>query len=465
MSEVISDVVDRGDAVAVIGAGPHGMSALKSLLAAGIPADGFDRAEGVGGNWRFGGPTSRVYESTHLISSKPFTQFPDFPMPDDYPDYPSHRQVLEYFCRYAEHFGLSERIMFETEVIAVRPSPSAAGQASTGDSRWDVTIRSVDGTERTLRYDAVVVANGHNWNPKIPAYDGLDTFAGQIVHSADYKSADVLRRRRVLVVGAGNTGCDIAVESAQNAEITFHSTRRGYWYNPKYAFGRPSDQVADSLLALRLPLKVRRVMLKTAQRTIVGDYTKFGLREPDHDFFETHPVVNQQLVYYVGHGDIIPKPDIDHFEEGAVVFTDGTRAEVDVVVFATGYLATFPFLDDEVLDVAEGRPQLGLQMAAPHHRNLWVSGLIQPDSGQWTIAHWQGEAIATYLSLSRTDPVGAREVHDELIAARDRRFSAGTTYKDSSRHYYEIAHQEYLRALEDLLARMTDARMTVAVSR
>lgn len=461
MSAMITDIVDRGATVAVIGAGPHGMSALKSLLAAGIPADGFDRAEGVGGNWRFGGPTSRVYESTHLISSKPFTQFPDFPMPDDFPDYPSHKQVLEYFCRYADHFGLRDRIMFESEVIVVRPAPANTGEATMGEHRWDVTIRRTDGSEHTMRYDAVVVANGHNWNPKIPHYPGLDDFAGEILHSADYKSADVLRRRRVLVVGAGNTGCDIAVESAQNAEATYHSTRRGYWYNPKYAFGRPSDQVADSLLALRLPLKVRRVMLKTAQRTIVGDYTKFGLRTPDHDFFETHPVVNQQLVYYVGHGDIVPKPDIDHFETDAVVFEDGSRAQIDVVVFATGYLATFPFLDAEVLEIADGRPQLGLQMAAPNHRNLWVSGLIQPDSGQWTIAHWQGEAIATFLALAKAEPSTAQAIHGELIAARNRRFSAGTTYKESSRHYYEIAHQDYLRALEELLERMAASRETV----
>ena len=461
-NEPSTEVIDRGETIAVVGAGPHGMSALKSLLAAGIPADGFDRADDVGGNWRFGGPTSRVYESTHLISSKPFTQFPDFPMPDDYPDYPSHRQVFEYFRRYADHFGLRERILFNTEVISVVEAPAEAGQARAGGCRWDMTIRRSDDAEHTMRYDGVVIANGHNWNPKIPQYEGLDEFAGEIVHSAQYKNADVLRRRRVLVVGAGNTGCDIAVESAQNASATYHSTRRGYWYNPKYAFGRPSDQVADSLLALRLPLKVRRVMLKTAQRTIVGDYTKFGLRQPDHDFFETHPVVNQQLVYYVGHGDIVPKPDIDHFEADAVVFEDGTRAEIDVAVFATGYLATFPFLDDAVLDIQAGRPRLGLQMAAPKHQNIWVSGLIQPDSGQWTIAHWQGEAIAAYFRLARSNPAAASAVHAELIADRDRRFSAGTEYKDSSRHYYEIAHQDYLRALEDLLAKIIEADATVS---
>ena len=451
-------VLPRPGAVAVIGAGPHGLTALKSLLAHGIAADGFDRADGVGGNWRFGAPTSRVYESTHLISSKPFTQFPDFPMPDDYPDYPNHRQVLGYFERYAEHFGLAERILFNTEVVRVQEVDDAPAGVF-GGPRWDVTIRSAsaDAGETTLRYDAVVIANGHNWSPKIPAYPGLDDFAGEVAHSADYKSADQLRGRRVLVVGAGNTGCDIAVEAAQNATATYHSTRRGYWYNPKYAFGRPSDQVADQLLALKLPLPVRRAMYTGMHKLIVGDYTRYGLREPDHAFYETHPVVNQNLVYYIGHGDIRPRPDVAEFDAAGAVFADGSRADVDVVVFATGYLARFDFLaDPTVLGLSDGRPTLGLQMASPTHPNVWVSGLIQPDSGQWAIAHWQGEVIATFLDVARRDPAAARRVHNHVLAERDRRFSGGAAYKDSSRHYYEIAHQDYLESLQRVLTKLAE---------
>ncbi len=438
------DVMERPGCVAVIGAGPHGLSALKALLQAGIPADGFDRADDLGGNWNFGAPTSRVYESTHLISSKPFTQFPDFPMPDDYPDYPSHRQVKAYFDAYAAHFGLRERITFNTSVVRV-----AAVDAQAPAPQWDVTVER-DGKQATIRYDGVVVANGHNWNPKIPQYPG--EFGGEILHSADYKGADQLRGRRVLVVGAGNTGCDIAVEAAQNATATFHSTRRGYYYNPKFVFGKPSDQIADQLLAMRLPLALRRLAFAATLRTTMGKFEDFGLQKPDHAFFETHPIVNQQLVYYVGHGDITPKPDIEHFDAAGAVFTDGTRADVDLVVFATGYLAVFPFLaDQDALDAAEGRPQLALQMASPKYRNLWLSGLIQPDSGQWTIAHWQGMAIAACLDLQRRDPAAAQRLHDELNAERTRRFSGGSHYKDSTRHYYEIAHQEYLEVLEDLL--------------
>jgi len=246
------------DRWAVIGAGPHGLAATKALGQLGIEVEGFERSDDVGGNWNFHGETSRVYQSTHLISTKPFTQFPDFPMPDAYPDYPSHWQVHAYLRSYADHFGLRERIHFRSEVTAVESEPSGG---------WQVTWQNrANGEHTQQRFAGVVIANGHNWVPKMPQYPGLESFTGELRHSADYKSADMLRGRRVLVIGAGNTGCDIAVEAAQHAGSVLHSTRRGYYYNPKYALGRPSDQTADLLLALRVPLSVRRAMYKAVLR-------------------------------------------------------------------------------------------------------------------------------------------------------------------------------------------------------
>ena len=445
--------MDRTGAYAVIGAGPHGLSALKALLQNGIDADGFEREAEVGGNWNFGAENSRVYQSTHLISSKPFTQFPDFPMPDRFPDYPSHAQVKEYFTSYARHFGLLDRIRFQTDVVRVTPVGDGAA--------WLVTTRDrASGVESEAEYAGVVIANGHNWNPKMPHYPGQESFAGQVIHSADYKGADILRGRRVLVVGAGNTGCDVAVDSAQNAAATWHSTRRGYYYNPKFVMGRPSDQTADLLLALRLPLALRRQAFKTTLKLTVGDFAKFGLKKPDHEFFETHPIVNQQLVYYVGHGDITPVDDIDHFETDGVVFADGRRADVDLVVFCTGYLVTFPFLPDAEADLnwQEDHPVLALQVFTPRHRNLFVSGLIQPDSGQWTLAHWQGMTIARFIEAGRERPAVADRFFRSVTAEAGRSFTAGTTYKDSSRHYYEVAHQEYLEALQSAIHELEGAR-------
>ncbi len=436
--------VDRGEAWCVVGAGPHGLSALKALLQNGVEADGFEREADLGGNWNFGAENSRVYESTHLISSKPFTQFPDFPMPDSYPDYPSHRQVKEYFDRYAAHFGLRDRIRFSSDVV--RAVPVDEGSA------WDVTVSDrVTAQETTYRYAGLVVGNGHNWNPKIPDYAGRSEFRGEVIHSADYKGPEVLRGKRVLVVGAGNTGCDVAVEAAQNATHAWHSTRRGYYYNPKYMTGRPSDQVADSLLALRLPLGLRRVLFKASLGIAVGDLTKFGLKRPDHKFFETHPIVNQQLVYYVGQGDITPKDDIDRFDADGVVFTDGSRVDVDLVVFCTGYLVRFPFLEQDWLNWKDDHPQLFLQMFTPSYDNLVVSGLIQPDSGQWTLAHWQGILIARVAEALRARPAVAHGFLSRSAAEADRRYSAGAHYKDSTRHYFEVAHQDYLRALQDAI--------------
>lgn len=448
----MAKVQDRGDAWAVVGTGPHGLSALKALIQVGIEADAFERESDLGGNWNFHGSNSRVYRSTHLISTKPFTQFPDFPMPDDYPDYPSHWQVHEYFRRYADHFGLLDHIAFDTEVVNVEQVPST--------TRWRVTVAS-GGTEQTREYAGVIVANGHNWSAKIPEYQGQESFTGQILHSAQYKGPDAIAGKRVLVVGAGNTGCDIAVESAQNAVQTWHSTRRGYYYNPKYAFGRPSDQTADLLLALKLPLSLRRVLFGATLRLTVGDFTRYGLRKPDHKFFETHPIVNQQLVYYIGHGDISPKPDIARFTANSVEFTDGTVVTPDVVVFCTGYLAVFPFLAPDILPMSGDHPQLPRHMFVPGHPTLAVSGLIQPDSGQWTIAHWQAMTLAKYAHLREIDPARAGEFFAHVCASMGHRYTGGTDYKDSTRHYYEVAHQEYLKALEDDIA-FLDRAMTIA---
>jgi len=447
----VSELIDRSGAWCVIGAGPHGLSALKALLQNGIDADGYEREPEVGGNWNYGADNSRVYQSTHLISSKPFTQFPDFPMPDRYPDYPSHWQVKEYFVRYAKHFGLLDRITFNSDVVRC--------ESIEGSSDWAVTVRDRFTAEETTRcYAGVVVANGHNWFPKIPQYPGQSEYGGEIIHSADYKGADVVRGRRVLVVGAGNTGCDVAVESAQNAAHTWHSTRRGYYYNPKYALGRPSDQTADLLLAMRLPLWMRRQMFKATLRLTVGDFEKFGLKKPDHQFFETHPIVNQQLPYYVGHGDITPVDDVERFERDGIVFAGGERADADLVVFCTGYLVRFPFLDESLLNWSGDHPQLFLQMFTPASETLVVTGLIQPDSGQWTLAHWQGQTIARYIEARRDRPAVAARLRDRMTAEANRRFTAGTEYKDSTRHYYEVAHQDYLAALEGTIHELEAAR-------
>jgi hypothetical protein len=387
-----------------------------------------------------------VYASTHLISSKPLTQFPDFPMPDGWPDYPHHSQLLAYFERYADHFGLRDHIWFGTEVAQATPVSDEPG------TKWDVTVRGVrGGAPKTLRYAAVVVANGHNWSPKLPEYEGLESYRGTVLHASAYKDSSQLRGRRVLVVGAGNTGCDIAVEAAQQAARCWHSSRRGYWYAPKYVFGRPADQVNDGLYRMGLPLALRQWLFQRTLKLTVGDLTRFGLPAPDHKVYETHPIVNSQLVYYVGHGAIAPAPDIARFERNTVVFTDGRTADPDVVVLATGYLPRFDFLAPDLLEADEnGRPHLRWQLLSRRYPTLAIAGLLQPDSGVFAMNHWQSVLVATWLRALETSPGEALRWWDRHRSEPERRYTTAKL-KDSTRHWFEVSHWVYLKALERAL--------------
>jgi len=440
----------RTENVCVVGAGAAGLTAIKNLREYGFGVDCYERETGVGGAWNWRHDRSPVYASAHLISSKPFTQFPDFPMPDSWPDYPHHSQILAYLERYADHFALREHIWFGTEVTRVVPAE---------DGRWDVTISGArgGGSDRTQRYAAVVVANGHNWSPKIPSYEGQGDFAGEIIHASAYKDPAQLRGRRVLVIGAGNTGCDIAVDAAQQSVRCWHSSRRGYWYAPKFAYGRPADQIGDLVSSFGLPLWLRQLLLQRTLRRTVGDLTRFGLPKPDHKLLETHPIVNSQLVYYLGHGAVTPVPDVARFTHDTVEFVDGRVAEPDLVVLATGYLPRFEFLAPELLNVdAEGRPRLYLHAFSPAYPTLAVAGLLQPDSGVFSLMHWQTVTMATWLRLSENAPDKANAYwrrHHHQFSQRYNRAKV----KDSTRHWFEISHVEYLRALQKALTEMESA--------
>ena len=443
----IPDIADRRGALCVIGAGASGLAAIKNLREHGFAVDCYERETSVGGAWNWRHDRSPVYASTHLISSRPLTEFPDFPMPDTWPDYPHHSQVLTYLERYARHFGLGEHIWFGTEVVSTVP---------VGDGRWDVTTRSTGGgASRVQRYAGVVVANGHNWAPARPEIPGA--FRGEVMHAAAYKDPAQLRGRKVLIIGGGNTGCDLAVEAAQQAGTVWHSTRRGYWYTPKFLFGRPADQVNARLLRWRLPLRLRQWLYRRTLRLTTGDLTRYGLPPPDHRPFESHPVVNSQLAYYLGHGRITPVPDVLNFDGGAVELTDGRRIEPDLVITATGYRPTFDFLAPELIDTdADGRPDLHLHAFARKHPTLAVAGLLQADAGLFPLVHWQTVAIARWLRLRTTDPVRAAAVQQKE-AARPARSWSRRRVVPTRRHWFEVDHVRYLRAVESLLREMEAA--------
>jgi cation diffusion facilitator CzcD-associated flavoprotein CzcO len=423
--------------VAIVGAGAAGLVTARHLIAAGMDPEVFEREAEPGGVWNYGRPQGRVCHSTHTISSKPMTQFPDFPMPAEYPDYPHHTQVLDYLTRYAEAHDLGARIRLETAVARVEPVDRGRS-----DTAWIVSTE--DGEPR--QYDAVVLANGHNSEPRLPEWPG--TFDGLFLHSAEYHTPERLAGRRVLVVGAGNSGCDIAVDAAQVAADTMISMRRGYHYVPKYLLSRPSDQVNELALDLRLPLFARRWLARQAVRLAAGPPVRVGLPEPDHAFFESHPIVNTLLPYYVRHGRIRPVADVARLERDRVLLTDGTAEPVDVIVAATGYRLTFPFIEPGLLEWRDGRPRLHLHVFHPHLDTLFVAGMIQTDSGVLRILHEQARCIALSLDALRWE-APAVEAFRSRKRDVDGASNAGIRYQDSPRHLLEVEHWSYLRNLRN----------------
>jgi cation diffusion facilitator CzcD-associated flavoprotein CzcO len=428
------------DSVAVIGAGPSGLAALKNLLAMDISATAFERSDEVGGVWHYDGPASSVYHSTHLISSTRQTEFVDFPMPDDYPAYPSRRQAHDYLRSYADRFALRDRIEFGRHVDNV---------AHDGH-QWQVQVAG-ESSPRAFR--AVVIANGHHGDPLYPTFPG--EFTGEVIHSRQYKTPDILASRRVLVVGAGNSGCDIAVEAAQHASAAFLSMRRGYHFLPKFLRGKPIDVAGETLHRWGLPLWLRRAVARALIHVAVGPLENYGLPRPDHRLFESHPIVNSQLLYELGHGRIRVKPNISELRGREVKFVDGTHESIELIVYATGYRISFPFMDADLILDERGRPRLYLNAFHPQRDDLFVAGLIQPDSGLWGLADLQCRIMAHYLRGLARDPSSVAWFK-QLKSAGRVDLGQGVRYLDSPRHALEVEYYGYRQRLLKLLRRFGD---------
>lgn len=372
--------------ICVIGAGPSGITAAKNLLDHSLDVTVYDYGKEVGGNWVFSEESSHssVFETTHIISSKSLSQYDDFPMPADYPDYPSHQQLAEYFQHYARHFNLYDHIQFNTLV-----EHGALDDAK----KWHITT-SVNGLKKTEIFDALAVCNGHHWKPRYPEYPG--EFKGKLMHSHDVKKFSSFSNQRVLVIGGGNSACDVAVESSRFSTSTDISWRRGYWVIPKFIFGKASDTVGG--LIRFLPSFIWRKSTSWMIQMLQGKNSMYGLPDPEDDFGFHHPTVNSELFYFLRHGKIKPRPDIDHYEGSHVFFKDGSQAEYDVIVACTGYYISHPFFDSTFIDYSQGDVPLYLRMLHPQIENLYFIGLFQPLGCIWPGAELQSKLMAKELA-------------------------------------------------------------------
>ena len=416
--------------VCVIGAGSSGIAAVKALHERGFAFDCFEASDRVGGNWVFGNRNgmSSAYRSLHINTSRERMEYSDFPMPPTYPDFPHHTHIAAYFDAYVDHFGLRDRIAFETRVTRAERRP---------DGGWDVT------TDRhgTRAYDALVVANGHHWDPRWPepAFPGHETFAGVQLHSHEYtgEDPDLFRDRDVVILGMGNSAMDIAVESSFVARRTYLAARRGAWVIPKYVLGRPLDTLG---LSARVPLGVRRRLQSAMLRTVVGDMERYGLPKPDHPFGSAHPTVSDDALSRIAHGEITPKPNLAALTERTVRFTDGSEVPADVVVYCTGYKVTFPFLDPGLIAAPGNDLPLFRRVFHPDVGGIYFVGLLQPLGAIMPLAELQSQWICDHLA-GRYHLPPRSELRADMAAERAAMFKR---YVASKRHTMQVDFEDYV---------------------
>jgi dimethylaniline monooxygenase (N-oxide forming) len=415
----------------IIGAGSSGIAAAKALHERGIPFDCFEKSDRVGGNWVFANKNgmSAAYRDLFINTSRPRMEYTDFPMPESYPDFPHHTQIAAYFEDYVEHFGFRDRITFETGV-----RHAARGE----DGVWQIELD--DGERRS--YDALLVANGHHWNPRWPepAFPGSDAFTGEQLHAHSYIDNSIFAGKRVVILGMGNSAMDIAVESSYVARETYLAARQGVWIIPKYVFGKPVDQIRNDP---RVPFKIRQRMIQQMIRSYAGPPERYGLPKPNHRFGEAHPTISGRILDRIQHGTITPKPNIDSFDGASVRFADGSTVEADVVVYCTGYKITFPFFDEDFISAPENRIELFRRVFHPAIPNLHFIGLLQPLGAIMPLAEAQGAWVGDYLLGEYALPPEKQMRAD--IAADQAAMRA--RYVASKRHTIQVDFDDYLHAL------------------
>lgn len=417
----------------VIGAGPMGLCTVRRLAEQGIDVIGLEAHSDVGGLWDIDSPTSTMYNSAHLISSKHMTEFHDFPMRDEVATYPKHDQLKHYFQDYACHFELYRHYRFNCWVERVEPEESA----------WRVTYQE-DGETHEIIAAGVLLANGTLHEPNRVRFKGQ--FNGEMMHSCDYASADIFAGKRVLLVGCGNSGCDIAVDAVHRAEKVDMVVRRGYYFLPKFVAGRPTDTLGGKV---RLPNALKQRIDGLLVRLISGKPSQYGLPDPEYKMYESHPVINSLFLHHIGHGDIRVRPSIDMLTPKGASFTNGEEAEYDLILQATGYKLHYPFIDKQYLNWQGNAPQLYLNVFNPVHPSLFVMGMVEAAGLGWQGRDDQAQLVAKVIRLQRDDPRAAATFFEKVKAKAGERVDGGMRYLDVERMAYYVHKAEYLQAVNN----------------
>lgn len=427
----------NGPSVCIVGAGVGGLLMARALKKKGIAFDCFERRERIGGIWAFdpSGQHTSVWHSMNMNTPKGLYQFADFPMPAHYPDFPSHQQVHDYLESFVDQFGLREAIHLGCEV---------ARTERLAEGGWRVTL----GSGEVRHYDALVVANGHHNTPNFPAYAQNQGDGVPSIHSQQYRYRHPYQGQRVMVVGVGNSGAQIAVDVSHDARMTYLSLRRGVYVLPHYLFGFRIDKAMGFLndwwVRKMLPHPLHGLMFTGLYKLLVAKRKQMGMPKPDHLMMSSLPTLSENFANRVGDGKLQVVPAVQRIEGNTVHFVDGTCREVDAVIYATGFKTDFSFLAESVLKIEDNRIPLYQRIFLPEVHDLAFIGLFQAVTwGFLDMMEKQAELVADYFAGGYQRPAA----DDERRHIADERKVIEREFLATPRNNYEMHGPTYLHHL------------------
>ncbi|CAK7309033.1 Flavin-containing monooxygenase 5 [Vulpes lagopus] len=410
--------------IAVIGAGVSGLGAIKICLEEGLAPTCFEGSHDIGGLWRYEEKAKScrpsVYESATSNTSKEMTAYSDYPFPDHFPNYLHNSRIMEYLRMYVQHFHLLKHIQFLSKVCSVkkRSDFSCTGQ-------WDVIVETA-GKQKSYVFDGIMVCSGLYSDPFLPLqnFPGIKRFKGQYIHSWEYKNPEKFRGKKIIVVGIGNSGTDLAIELSHVASQVFLSTRRGAWiWNRVWDNGMPADTVLFTRFNTILTRFYPAFLInRWAENKLNArfNHAVYGLL-PQHRFLSHQATFSDDLPNHIISGRILIKPNVREFTETSAIFEDGTEEDLDVIIFATGYAAfSFPFLENNSTVLDSHRSMFKFvfppQLEKP---SLAFIGILQPVGATMPTSELQSRwAVRVFKGLNKLPSVSG--MMDDIRKKREK---------------------------------------------
>ncbi|GAB4109119.1 MAG: NAD(P)/FAD-dependent oxidoreductase [Roseiflexaceae bacterium] len=337
--------------ITIVGAGPAGLAVARELGRRGLACRVLERHT-VGHSW------SQHYDRLRLHTLKQVSGLPGLPMPGSFPDFPTAAQLREYLRSYAHHFRIDI-----TEDVEVRTAtPSAAG--------WQLETSA-----GAVEAEWLVAATGIWSKPFCPQLPGHEQFGGAIIHSSEYRNPAPFRGRRVLVIGVGNSGAEIAVDLSEHGIETAIAVRSGATFAP-----RPHSAVQQRVAAWLL----RTLPRPLAQRLLWRrDFAAQGLPLPAGSLLDAYPVIGYELPQAAARGRVAVYPAIARLLPEGAWFSDGRLADFDAIILATGYRPALDFVAQALRFDEHGRPRVDRRWRALAARRLSCVGFRYPATEGW----------------------------------------------------------------------------------